>query len=333
VIKFKKQHIPPAVFLLLAMSWSFFYLSNIWLNDYGRSKPDWLFLIDILVVVPVTCLLFMNNVKEALLKSLVYGSLLILLGSLIIPASEKMVWLYLEPIRYVILGVFVLFELSMIMTVVITIKGLLSERVDPDDAISTPIVSFIGRSLVSDILSFEARVWTYFFFYKRVNQNAFKGQSHYMCHEKDGVKSNLLAFIILILIELPIVHLLIHLFGSALAANIVTGLTLLGIIYFVAEYRAISIRPISLDDDAIIIRYGVCNPLTIKYDNISPVSINRETIRRASNVKRFNLSGVPNIHLQLQDGRNVYLGVDRPQVLIKELSSRIHSLNTKQQTF
>ena len=102
---------------------------------------------------------------------------------------------------------------------------------------------------------------TYALFSKKIRQQNFTGDSHFSCHKKDGAQSNQLGFILIILFELPIMHLLLHFLWSPIAANLTTGLTLLGLVFFIAEYKAIAIRPISIVPDSIIVRYGICNPL------------------------------------------------------------------------
>ena len=111
-------------------------------------------------------------------------------------------------------------------------------------------------------------------------------------------------------------HMLLHFLWSPLAANITTGLTLLGLVFFIAEYKAIAIRPISIVPDSIIVRYGMWNPLIIILSDIDYIQYNSKFIRRSSNISRFNLAGNPNIEIKLNSGKFVYLGVDAPNEFI-----------------
>ncbi|MBV34277.1 MAG: hypothetical protein CMP47_02275 [Rickettsiales bacterium] len=321
-----KQKVPVFFLLVISGFWTYYYQSSTFLNDFGTAKPEWLLLIDGLIVLPVLCFIFIKDKKEAVLKAVAYSCLIILLGSFIIPESSKLIWNYLETGRYIALALFVVAEITTIITVIFAIKASLSIQQDPDLAISKPIEKIIGKGVISDILSFEARVWTYALFSKKIRRSNFVGCKHFSYHLKDGTQSNLLGFIIIILFELPIVHLLLHFIWSPLAANIVTLLTLLGLVFFFAEYRAVAIRPISIISDSLIIRYGIYNPLTVPLNHIDSVSYNSGYIPRASLVKRYNLAGTPNIELKLISGKLIYLGLDSPQAFIQELEFSLEQL-------
>jgi len=114
-------------------------------------------------------------------------------------------------------------------------------------------------------------------------------------------------------------HLLLHFLWSPFVANVATGLTLIGLVFFIAEYKAIAIRPISIMQGCIIVRYGLWNPLKIPLREINHVKLNSKFIRRSGNVNRFNLAGNPNIEIMLNSGKLIYLGVDAPREFILTL--------------
>jgi hypothetical protein len=314
-----KKKIPFLFLLSISVFWAFYYQSSNILNDYGNQKPEWLLFIDGLIVLPFLCLWCIKDKKEALLKALAYACLIILLGSFIIPESSKLIWHYLESGRYLVITAFVILEVVTIFTVFFAIKASLTKNKDPDLAISQPIEKILGKGFVSAVLSFEARVWTYVLFSKKIKSDYFSGKSHFSCHLKDGTQSYLLGFLLIIMFELPIVHILLHFLWSPFAANVTTILTLLGLVFFIAEYKAISIRPVSITTNSIIIRYGVWNPLNISLNDIEFVQLNSKFIARSSNVKRYNLSGNPNIKIKLNSGKFIYLGLDLPNKFILAL--------------
>lgn len=314
-----KKNIPFMSLVIISLFWAFFYQSSIWINDYASSKSEWLLLIDGFIVLPILCFIFVKNKKEALLKSLAYACVIVLLGSLVIPESSKHLWLYLESGRYVVLAAFVVLEITTIVTVFFAIKASLNNRVDPDVSISKPIEKVIGKSAIAQLLTFEARVWTYFLFSSRIQKDAFLGIKHYTCHNKDGTQSNMLGFILLIAFELPITHLVLHFTWSAFAANLISILTLVGLVFFIAEYKAISIRPVSITDTNIIIRYGVWHPLVIQFSDIETIQRSSGFIKRSSNIRRFNLSGLPNVKIALKSGKYIYLGLDSPDSFISDV--------------
>jgi len=151
----------------------------------------------------------------------------------------------------------------------------------------------------------------------------FQGQRHFNYHKKDGAQSNSLGFVFIMLFELPILHMLLHYLWSPMAANIVTMLTLMSIVFFIAEYRAMIRRPISLDNEFLIVRYGLWNVKKIPLENIEYVKENHEYVKRSSHVKRFNFSGIPNVMLGLKQEVDavdiIYLGIDEVSIFIKEI--------------
>lgn len=311
-----KNNIPFIFLIVISAFWTFYYKSSNVINDFGSEKSEWFLFIDGLVILPLLCFFFVTNKKEAILKALAYGCLVILLGSFVIPESSKLVWHYLESSRYLVIAAFVSLEIITIFTVFFAIKASLTTEKDPDVSISEPIENIIGNGIISAILSFEARVWTYALFSKKINPQYFVGDQHFSCHKKDGTQSNQLGFILIILFEMPLMHMLIHFLWSPYAANVITGLTLLGLTFFVAEYKAISIRPISIMPKDILIRYGVWNPLKIPLSQIDSIKLNTTFIPRSSNVKRFNLAGNPNIEIKLNSGKFLYLGLDSPNEFV-----------------
>lgn len=319
-----KRQIPLLSLIVMSVWWSVFYQYNHVFNGYGQANDEWLLLVDGLIVLPLICFFCIENKKEALIKSIAYIAIIILVGSLAIPAQEKLLWPYLEKLRYLVLVGFVLFELVTIYSVFTSIKLSLSLSKDPDEAISNAIASKFGRGIIGSIMTFEATIWTYFLKAQRINRVAFSGIEHFSVDQKDGTKSNLLGFILLMIFELPIMHLLLHFIWSPFAANVVSMLTITGIIFFVAEYRAISIRPVSIAENRLIIRYGIYPLNTVEFSDIESVDLHKEFVRRQPNVKRYNLAGVPNVKIKLLNQHEIYLGVDKPAKFVSSLEARVH---------
>ncbi len=181
-----KSKIPLIFLAVMCVFWTFFYQSANIFNEYGTYKPEWLLLLDGLIVLPMVCFWCVKDKKAATIKALAYSCLIILLGSFIIPESSKVVWPYFESIRYVAIAVFILLEITTILTVFLAIKGSLSNNKDPDIAISQPIEKLLGKSAISAFLTFEARIWTYALFSKKIKRQSFAGDSHFSSHKKDG---------------------------------------------------------------------------------------------------------------------------------------------------
>ncbi|WP_444927962.1 PH domain-containing protein [Microbulbifer sp. TRSA002] len=311
----------PLLFLIcISIFWGLYYSSNGPLNDYGRANYEWLLLIDGLIVLPILCLICSENKRDALLKILVFGSLVVLVGSYIIPNQSKVLWPYLEMGRYLLLAGLVIVEVTAIATMCSAIRAATINHDDPDIAIRSSVEKYTGGGLLAQILEFEARVWMFTFLGHRIDPSQYHGSKHFSYHLKDGAKTTALGFIFIILFELPIVHLLLHFIWSPMAANIVSFLTLFGLLFLVAEYRSMGRRPISLNNDYLIVRYGLFNQKVIHLSDIQSITHNSGYIPRSKAVKRFNFSGNPNILIELnrQVGkvRRIYIGVDQPAELI-----------------
>ena len=322
--KLPRHYWPFTFFCIISASWSYYYLSIGQVNDFGAAKFEWLLLLDTLIAIPLVCFYCFNDKKEASLKSLAYVCIIILLGSYIIPEKNKYIWSYLEGLRYVALAAFVLLECLAALGVWFAVKNALNDLVDPDQAIKQSVESVIGKNLVSRWLAFETRVWTYALFAKRVNKDKFIGEQHFSVHTKDGTQNNQLGFILMIFFEMPIAHILLFYFASPQTALIITALTALGLIFFIGEYRALAIRPISVTDTEIIVRYGVWDPHYLSFNDIAKISSSSEFIKRRRGVKRFNLAGNPNVMIALKSGDKIYLGVDQAKDLIESINSRLN---------
>ncbi len=327
MISIKKQHWPLTLLLALSVVWSCYYLVDGAWNDYGRTKPEWLLLIDGLLVLPLLCFYCIDDKRQAALKALIYASLMVLLGSYLIPDANKQLWHYLEAGRYVVLALFVVFELTTLLTVLFAIKSSLDHSSDPDLAISQPIDKLLGAGKLSALMTFEARAWVYALFYRRIEVSRFRGTQHFYGHLKDGTQSNLSGFILLIVFEIPLAHLLLHFIWSPFAANVITALTVFGLLFMVAEYRAISRRPVSLDlhNQQLIIRYGLYAPLILPLEHIQTIGAHHEAVYRAKNTRRYNLFGTPNVAISTTTGTQIYLGLNQPTALIDAVNEHINA--------
>ncbi|WP_258406094.1 hypothetical protein [Shewanella aegiceratis] len=322
-----KSKIPLLFLVCVSVWWAFYYQSNGPFNDYGRANFEWLYLLDALVVAPLLCFFCIKEKKDALIKALALICLGVLFGSFIVPEQNKFIWHHLELGRYLIVAVMVLFEVVAIASVVLAIRSALAQGRDPDLAIDEPITKLLGGGAIVSLLRFETRIWTYALFASRIDRHQFNGVQHFSYHQKDGAQSNLLGFILVIAFEAPLMHLLMHYLWSPMAANVISLLTLLSLVFFVAEYRALSRRPISLSQNDLVIRCGLYSPLVIPLGNISRVVSNQAFVKRSSQVKRYNYAGIPNVEISLSEPigqlEKVYLGVDDPGAFIQAIRSKL----------
>lgn len=327
-----KSSIPLAFLCLASLWWWFYYSSSNSINDYDDEKHEWLFMLDALLVLPVLCFLCESDKQKAVLKAIVLCCSAVFIGAIIIPEQNKVVFHYLESGRYFAIGALLALEIGTLITVSVAVRALLIKKEDPDLALQIPIERIFGSSLLSNLLQFEGRMWSFALFASRIKSSTYLGNQHFYYYKKDGAQSNLMGFIVVMMIELPLVHLLLHFIWSSAVANIVSAFTLLGLAFFYAEYKAVAIRPISIYKDNLIVRYGLFHPFIITFSNISDISTNTTFVKRAKGIKRFNYSGVPNVKIKLHSPINgkhaVYLGVDSPDLLIETIKRQLCSFST-----
>lgn len=326
------QTIAPLAFLgvMLAAWWGYFHLSTGTSNTVGPSNET-LFVIDAMITMPLVCFFLIKDKKKALLKGVVLASVTLFIGSFLIPTSEQY-WLpSLLDARYLVIALFVIFEIVTAMSIWLLIKREFNTGTDPDLAMLNGIARYMPPGTLRQLWWFEVRMWAYFLFPSRMAKLRSEGDQHFDYWKKDDNHTNALGFIMIIAFEVPIVHLLLHFLWSDVAANIVTALSLLGLVFFIAERNAMKLRPISLKyghqshDNELIIRYGLSNPLIVPLSHITQISSHQGVVKRASHRRRFNFSGAPNIKLILQPNEHgavteIYLGVDDPDDLLRTIA-------------
>lgn len=321
-----RQRIPLLFLAALLATYTWFYMGNTPLNNYGSYKPEWPLLIDAFIVLPIVCYLCLKDKKEALLKAVAYAAIMILFGAYLIPAQQKFIWGYLEQVRYLVLALVLIVELVIVGSVIAAIRVKLNDAQDPDQSITNPLKRWLKAGPVFNLMQFDMRMWVFCLFANKINPKSYTGQQHFFYAKKDDAQSNAFGFIMLMAFEVPIAHLVLHFAWSPLAANVVTLLTLFGLVLFIGEYRAMSRRPISLTDDTLIVRYGLFNPLHIELSNIQSIDLHNTFVPRQRHVARYNFSGAPNIAIKLHTPMNgkseVYIGVDEPKRLLQSIKNQ-----------
>ena len=326
-----KSKLPLLFLLMISVAWGTYYSSKTVLNDFGQANFEWLFLVDGLIVLPLLCWFSESDKKKATSKALILMLIAVVVGSYIIPEPNKNVWHVLEFGRYVVLGIVLLIEVFTIATVYMAVRHALVNGQDPDEAIAQPVQRKFGTTLFSSLLCFETRMWTFALFSSRIRKRDYRGQQHFSYHQKDGANTHLLGFMLIMLLELPIMHMLLHFLWSPSAANIVTLLTAFGLVFFYAELKAVALRPISIDHRELIIRVGIYQPLYVPLSMIKRIEENHKFISRDKGIKRCNYAGVPNVRIELTEPvkgiHTLYLGLDTPNSFIAAVEQSIQPAN------
>ncbi len=314
------------------------YSSGFYFFSSQQSLPEWPLLVDILVTLPALYwLIFKPPLKTLLIKSLILFSAGIFIGSIILPEASKVTWPYLESLRYLLLFGFILIEISLLISLLHIIRVPTSINNNIESSMENFLKKKNLSSTIIELYLLEARVWFYAFFARQRTIHFGEGQ-HFSYANYNGNASNQQGFIFIILFELPIAHFIIHIAWSATAAYWITGLTIYGLIFMYADYKATLTRPITLTKKELHIRYGVWGNLRIPVNKIESIQKHSLPVKRSKIHLRFCQFGSPNIciilkpntELQTAFGKSkkskIYLGVDSPNELLNKVASLVSKI-------
>ncbi len=335
ILQYKKPIFLLFLFTLFAAHYVVFNQDNSLISD-AQGSAEWPLLIDLLITIPlIYWMLFRPTIKQLFVKSSVLFAFGVLVGSFIIPESLKTLWPYLEYLRFIIIGAIVLIEISLVASLIHIVKQATNQTNNLEQVISNFLKAKRLSSRLIELYLLEARIWLYALFSRRKTFE-FEGKQHFSYSNHNGNASNQQGFIFIILFELPIVHLILHFAWSPTAAYWISGLTAYGLIFMYADYKATLIRPLSLSQDELIIRYGVWGNTRLPLSKIESVSSHNKPVKRSKTSIRFCQFGPPNVCILLKPDtklqtafgftckKKVYLGIDNPQLLIKAINDTIN---------
>ena len=298
----------------------------------GGAAPDWPVAVDLVLLIPLLYLAL--NYRQgwaAARRALLLAGAGVFIGGWILPEASKSVWLWLDPLRYAVIGALLLFQLAAVVWVLWRIFSVRGAR-NVEVALQREIDARMGEGAMARLMRLESRIWTYALLPNPTGK-PFPGLRHFHVGKQGLNASNQQAFLILIGAEIPVAHLLIALFDPMIAA-VVTALSVYGFLFMLAEYRASLLRPISIEPDFLHVRYGVFTDLRLPWSDIARIEPHRGEVRRARGERRLFGMGQPNVRIELVPGarlerlfgasptQRIYLGVDEPEAFIAELRAR-----------
>jgi hypothetical protein len=312
-------------------------MASIYTAAFPRiDLPDWTLLVDFSLSLPLLhYLLFRPTLKQWLIRWVQLTGLGIVLGHFIIPDSSRHIWPWLEMVRSAMLALMIPMELAVMALIAYSVWKLIKLDGDIDRALQAGIERMLGKSSSSQLALWEARIWLYALF--KPKHPRYAGQQHFSYAKQHGNASNQLGFIIAILFEMPLAHLLLHFMWSPKAAWIASALSVWALIYLVSEYRATLARPVSIDDGTLYIRCGVLSvDSVIAWHQIKSVEKNTQPVRRQPGVRRYKQMGELNIVIHLQPGillpdlfgraqpvAKICLGLDDPDGFVRAASVKV----------
>lgn len=304
--------------LILGAHYTLFNVANP-LNRHGHGMPEWPLLVDLLVTLPLLDYLLCRPAPKAwLLKYAALLSLGILFGSYAIPADGKVLWPALEQGRNVLAILFALGEVAFLAYLAVQIRAMLRRSGEIDAILARTLGARIGNPALLRLMLFEARVWYYGLFMRDGARLRYAGTRHFGYANNQGNASNQLGWIMAMLFEMPLLHLLLHFLVTPTAALIVTGLTAWSMLYLVADYRASHYRPVSLDADGarLLLRCGaLAADTTLPLAMLAGAARCSDAVPRQRGVRRYRQMGSLNVALSLREGSQLPDCFGRPRAV------------------
>ena len=175
---------------------------------------------------------------------------------------------------------------------------------------------------VAEVVAFEMAVLYYALFSWRRRIEP-PGPGTFAYHRKSGYGAIVFAILVMMMAEAIPVHILV-LRWSSVAAWILTILTVYGMVWFIADWRATRLRPILLDSGELKLRVGLRWTVTVPRDQI--VAVHRKKPSGSEPYVRASLPGTTPLWIELAEpvtakgpygirkrARWISLSVDEPE--------------------
>jgi hypothetical protein len=317
----------------------------------GGPLPDWALAFDLLLVLPLLAWWLQPAPRgpSAVFTALAVALAGIWVGAWLLPPENKAVWLWLEPLRWAVLGVLLSLELLLVALALRQLANVLwlRRRASAPAPLEAELHALLvaqserlgrltGRPLGAALpwLQLEARMWLYALAPRRwLDAAPPAGEQAFAVHRQGQNLSNQMGFVVLAGVEIPVVHGLLHLWFGPLVAGVVTALSVWGWLFLWAEARATRWRCLGLDATTLHLRHGLVTDLAVPRQAIVVAQLHRGAPpARARGRLRCTGMGRAKLHLVLRPGTRlatltgertfteVFLGVDEPERLLRALN-------------
>lgn len=245
---------------------------------------------------------------------------------------------------------FIGYELYKLYRIVRTIKSNWQPDVHPMDTVQISLQTAIRSSRLAAWLLQEISVFYYAFLAWRKNPYVRRETAVYTYHENSNALIIVLFLSKILLLEGAVIHFLLAQWSPVLAWVLSLG-NVWFIVLLVANYRAMRLNPILMDDRSIHIQYGIQLRVEIEINNVASVKlVSPEELkerREKEGQAAIQPHGVePNVRIRLKDNlvayglfasqrsiREVHIFIDQPQVFLADCQFRMSivedSLNVK----
>ena len=284
-------------------------------NLHGAWLPAWPLPLDLLLFGALYYLLFRPAPQEFLIKSVLFAAAGLTFGYLALPNVRSVMAALIEQNKVALALTYGAFELLVLGLLVHKVRGMLRASGNVDQVLRASLADKFGKGWLGRLAHFEARIWYYGLFMRKDARLQFAGQQHFSYANNDGNIHHQFCLVMLLIFDMPLSHCFIHFALSARLAWLMTALETWNLLYFVAQYRASKVRPVSLSAATLHIRYGVLSrDLDLPLHLVARAVPMQDTDPRQRGEWRYRQFGALNVMIELRDGAHLpnVFGLPRP---------------------
>ena len=124
--------------------------------------------------------------------------------------------------------------------------------------------------LATELIASEIGLFYYALFSWRARPAAAAKHQAFSYHKKSGYGSVVAGILVAMLIEVIALHALLWMWNPALAW-VMTALGLYGFVWLIGDWRAVYLRPVSVEKDALVVRIGLRWTVRVPFETIDAV--------------------------------------------------------------
>jgi hypothetical protein len=190
-------------------------------------------------------------------------------------------------------------EVVVIALVVRRAAALRRAGLQSDDALTRfriVATELTGNARIGDAVGFEvATIWYAFFGWRKEEP-----RGGFTFHRRSDWPSILACIIVLLLAESVALHLFVMRW-STVAAYVVTFFDVYGIVWLLGDYQALRLRRTTIENEALVLRYGIRWDVTIDFANIASIeSLQSESQWKRKGVLKVAMLDEPRILVRLR---------------------------------
>ncbi|WP_338553576.1 hypothetical protein [Paenibacillus sp. KS-LC4] len=304
---------------------------------------------DFVMVIPLLLYVFVyRKIKKPLLGVLPFAILGYFALLLLMPETDNAALAF---VKYTLLPLellFVCYELYKLYRVVRAFKSSRQPDAHPLDTMRISLQSAIRSPRIAAWLMQDISVVYYAFLAWRKKPYIRVDTAAYSCHENSNALIMLLFITKILILEGALLHFLLAQWSLG-AAWLLSVSNLLFIIFLLANYRAMQLNPILVNDQSIRIQFGIQLRMEVDISNVKSVTLlpPEELKERGTQVgtstSAIQPQGVePNVSIRLKEEgigyglfasqrsvREVYIFIDRPQAFLTDCHARMSRAELK----